>query len=234
MLQFLPAQSEVPFISFLRLVHFRITFADFVFSGLWRCDQACINDSTAVHDKTGFVETAVYICKDLPANPVLFKHMAKLGQRCSVSMRLLKDRCGFPGQGRLIDHPLAGNHHAVKGNDIAHTHYNLIADCDIRHRHQYLLPVLSPPYFADIEGHAPGQVAYRLFMRPFFQKLTNSKQEHDGACRFHVAAQYRNADCRRIQNRHLQFSAAERFDSKPDITQRFQYGNPCPDRIGNK
>ena len=81
--------SEVPFISFLRLVHFRITFTGFVFSGLWCCDQACINDSTTVHDKTGFVETAVYICKDLLANLVLFKHMAKLEQRCSVRYLLL-------------------------------------------------------------------------------------------------------------------------------------------------
>ena len=134
-------------------------------------------------------------------------------------MRLLKDRYGFPGQGRLIDHPLPGNHHAVKRNDIAHTHHDFVTDCNIGHRRQYLLPVLSQPYLTDIEGHAPCQVAYRLFMRPFFQKLTNSKQEHDGACRFHVAAQYRNADCRGIQDRHLQFSPAERFDPKPDIAQ---------------
>ncbi len=169
-------------------------------------------------------------CAAAPIMPLWHYGQFPFLQHCPcihISMRLFKDRCGFSGQGYLIDHSLPGNHHAVKGNDIAHTHYNLVADCDIGHRRQYLLPVLSQPYLADIEGHAPRQIAHRLFVCPFFQKFTDSKQEHDGSCRFHVAAQYRNADCRRIQDRHLQFSAAKRFNSKPDITQRFQYGIPA-------
>ena len=60
-------------------------------------------------------------------------------------------------------------------------------------------------------------------MRPFFQDLSDPKQEHDGACSTEVLPQYRHPNCSGIQNRHLDLTVKECIDSLPDIFQ----GSSC-------
>ena len=62
--------SEVPFIALLCLMHFRITFALLILSGFWCCYKAGINNSAAMHHKTGFIEAAVDIGKNFLAKLV--------------------------------------------------------------------------------------------------------------------------------------------------------------------
>lgn len=72
--------SELPFIALLCLMHLRITFALLILSGFWCCYKACINNSAAMHHKTGFIEAAVDIGKKFLAKLICFKHMSELKQ----------------------------------------------------------------------------------------------------------------------------------------------------------
>ena len=64
--------SEVPFISLLCLMHFRITLTILILSGFWRCYKAGINNSATMHHKACFIETIVDISKYLLAKFICF------------------------------------------------------------------------------------------------------------------------------------------------------------------
>ena len=53
---------------------------------------------------------------------------------------------------------------------------------DLSGLYQDLLILFLQPYPANIQGHGSCKITYGFLMRPLFQDLSDSKQEHDGAC----------------------------------------------------
>ena len=67
--------TVIPLVSLLRLMHFRITFAFFVFGGTWRVNDSCINYGAPMHNQSSLIQTAFYVGKNFLADMVFFKKM---------------------------------------------------------------------------------------------------------------------------------------------------------------
>ena len=91
-------------------------------------------------------------------------------------------RYRLTGKRSLVDHSLSICNTSVKRNYGTHTYNNLISRLDLSGLYQDLLILFLQPYPANIQGHGSCKITYGFLMRPLFQDLSDSKQEHDGAC----------------------------------------------------
>ena len=120
----------------------------------------------------------------------------------------------------LIDHSFTSNYFPIKRDHISHTDHNMVSRLNIWWFYKNLLFI----------WHTARKISDRLFMRPFFYDLTNSKQEHDRSSCSIISTEYGNADCCSIQDRNLYLTMHQATDSVPDIFHWFYRCNHCTDR----
>ena len=137
----------------------------------------------------------------------------------------LAHRHGLAGQGGLVHHGFALQHHAVQRDHIAGAHHYLIPGVDAGQRHQHLALRGAHPDLIHVQRHAAGKVVQTLFPRPLFQQAAHRQQEHHRACGAVIAPQEGGGDAERIQHLYFQLAVQQAADALPDK------GDGAPHRI---
>ena len=97
----------------------------------------------------------------------------------NIAFCMFGNRHGFTCQGSFIDRCLSIRDNTVKRDHSSHMYTYPITRFDRICADLNFCVIRNQPYFTYIQGHASCKIIYRFLMRPVFQYLTKSKQEHD-------------------------------------------------------
>ena len=137
-------------------------------------------------------------------------------------------RHGFSGEGSLIHHSFALQHHAVQRDHVAGAHHHFVPGVNAGQGHQNL-PLEGPhPDLIHVQGHAACKVIQALFPRPLLQQAAHRQQEHHRPCGAVIPPQEGGGDAEGVQHFYFQLAVQQAADALPDK------GDGAPHRIGRR
>ena len=137
----------------------------------------------------------------------------------------LAHRHGLAGEGSLVHHSFAFQHHAVQRDHVAGAHHHFIPGVDTGQRYQHLALRGAHPDLIHVQRHAASQVIQALFPRPLLQQAAYRQQEHHRPCGAVIPPQEGGGDAERIQHLYFQLAVQQAADALPDK------GDGAPHRI---